>query len=457
MCGIAAAVSNDLSAAGLVYGMLALLQNRAEEAAGIAISGGCHEELLVAKGGGKVYQVFPDHIVPLLRGRSGIGHVRYSTNGGSNPKGAHPFLKGDVAVAHNGNLINTEELRQKLPRDANLEFGSDTEIIAEMIGRAKGDLYERIVQVCPQLKGSYTLTALDAHGTVAIARDPNGIRPGMLGRWVSENGAHEAVLAASESTPITHIGGQLLPDVAPGEVVLVHPDRCVERRQFASCTRCAFCIFEQIYFARPTSSFFGVSCFEFRKALGAELLREMGLDSDPNTVVMPILNSGLGGARGFAEAGGIRYDPAIINTGLAGRTFILPEQLMREMGVNAKHIMVDQPPGLTYVIIDDSIVRGTTLLPIIRLIRRYAPKRIIVAIPCPPFMHRCMYGIDTPSDEELIANRLHGEIDLIRQEIGADSLHYLSLGGLHNVVRSFGWDPKNFCMACFDGDYPVAA
>ncbi len=454
MCGIAGASCIDLSAATLVLGMLEMQTNRGDDAAGIAISGGCEpNELRVVKGQGSPEEVFSERMRTLLLGRASIGHVRYPTSAGSGEAGAHPFHVGDIALAHNGNITNVDDLQGMLVpgTEKEMEFGSDTEYVAALLAQAKGTLHERITSVCTKLEGSYSLCILQSGGVVAYVRDPHGIRPLYTGHI--EIDGRTAFLAASETCAIESVGGTVDGEVEPGEVVYVHPDGTVQRERFAPADP-DNCIFEFIYFQRAFSKFRGVTCLDFRKALGAQLAREVGLLPDSDARVVPVLNSGLGGALGLYRESGIEYDPFLINVGKR-RTFLQPLQSMRVASVWSKHVPCRTEPGLRLLVVDDSIVRGTTIGPVVEVLRRNNPSSVEVFIPCPMFYCRCNLGIDTPTNEELIAHRLKGDVEAIRKEIGADKLHFLSLEGLDEVIRSFGWDPEDFCKACFDGNYPA--
>jgi len=453
MCGIAVACSSSLMAPAVTHSMLTILQNRGDQTSGLAISGGCQpHEVIVVKGAGSPEQVIPPHMVPLLRGHACIGHNRYATVAGSNSAGAHPFHFRDLAVCHNGQVNNVDKLKAELMRGTNLAIGSDTEVIAALLGQMNGSLSDRLTAVCNMLKGSYVLTVLQSGGTIAIARDPGGNRP--VSEGYIETDASPCYLAASETCAIEMVGGTVTGEIAPGEIRFIYPDRSTDSLRFAPEKPC-HCIFELIYFQRPMSEFRGVSCLKFRIALGAELARENGLSADDNAYVVPVLNSGLGGAMGLASESRIEYYPLLINTGLVARTFIMPSQQMRAGGVDLKHFPARTKEGQRYHVVDDSIVRGTTIGPMVSMLRRNNPESIDVWIPCPMFMHRCVYGIDTPTDEELIANRMGGDVGAICNEIGADSLRFLSLEGLNRVIASFGWEPNHFCKACFDGNYPV--
>jgi len=455
MCGIASAICPDLTAPRIVHKMLRVLQNRGNQEAGIAISGGCQtNDLIVCKGPGRPDDVFNPNAQQLLRGRASIGHARYATSGNKGSEGAHPFKFGDVAVCHNGNVVNTKELKKKLAKNTELTIGSDTEIIAALIAQAKGSLHKRITSVCSQLKGSYVLSVLQAGGTIAVARDPQGIRPAHVGQ-IKLGGKKFCHLVASETCAIEMVGGKVVGEIEPGTVQYFFPDNTTKVRRFAAKRKHAHCIFELIYFTRPMAEFNQVSSYTFDQALGRALARQMKLNADPNAIVIPVLKSGLCGALGLAQESGIKYDPILIDTGLSNRTFMERFQFERVNGNQLKHFPVRTPAGLRYIIVDDSIVRGTAGKSIIEVLRRNNPKSIELAIPCPMFVKRCRWGIDTATDKELIAYRHKGNITAIRKELGADALHYLTLENLKGVVAEFGWDPDEFCYECFGGKSPI--
>lgn len=445
-----------LNAPGIALTCMSYQEHRGKETSGIAIGGGCQRRINVVKGLGGPADIVDPGVVGALGGSHVIGHGRYCTSGISSPLGAHPFHKGDIAFAHNGQINNTEELLGRLPRGTHLDFGSDTEIVAAMFAATQGDLFTRISTVCEQLQGAYTFALITDDGTIVVVRDPYGIRPASVGEWSYED--RRVVFAASETTAFTNpqIGATILDDVAPGEVMFIHPDLNVERRRFAAPCRRASCIFEMIYFAQPDSEFFGVPCFDFRVALGMETAREMGLEDDGNSIVVPVMKSGLCGGIGVSRQSGILYHPMLIARG-DKRSFLQPGQGLRDLTVTGKHKAVRVKGGMRIIVVDDSVVRGTTGGPIADLVWSFGPSQVEMAIPCPQFRHKCVYGIDTRSGDELLSVRMGGDVSRMARELGVSRLHFLTMEGFFNVIRSFGWNPEDFCMACFNGDYPIPA
>ena len=444
-CGVAA-VHGHPEAANLVYLALYALQHRGQEAAGIVASDGA--AVRRAAGRGYVADVFtPDRLAPLV-GTLAIGHNRYATAGGAGIENVQPLLmqtkRGPLALAHNGNLVNAVSLRRTLELEgAVFHSSSDTEVILQMAARSeKKDLPAALVEALSIVRGAYCLVVADRERVIA-ARDPHGFRPLSLGRMPDG-----APVVASESCAFDLIGAQFERDVAPGEMIVFGPGR--EERSSFPLPRAvpAPCIFEYVYFARPDSQVFGRPVSAVRRALGDQLAAEHPAEAD---LVVPVPDSGVPAAIGFARAAGLPFDFGLTRNHYVGRTFIEPAQAIRHFGVKVKLNPVRELiAGRRIVLVDDSLVRGTTMAKIVQLVRQAGAREVHVRISCPPTLSPCFYGIDTPTEEELIAAQM--SVPEIRMTIGADSLGYLSLEGMHRAVRSAVGD---FCAACFTGDYPL--
>ena len=445
-CGVFGVYSNDeeCDAAALTYLGLYALQHRGQESAGMVVSDGSH--VSVHKNMGLVSNVFNRDILDGLKGRIGIGHVRYSTTGSSLLANAQPLLarcsKGMLAVAHNGNLVNTEELRKELENGGSVfQTTTDTEVIINLIARhSRESLPDAILKAAQSLKGSFSLVLMSKDVLIGM-RDPYGFRPMCLGRLA------DAYILASESCAFTSIGARFIRDIQPGEMVLI--DRDGLHSYHLSPVPCqAICIFEYIYFARPDSTIDGLNVHMARKAMGRELAKSFQHEAD---VVIPVPDTGLSTAIGFAEASGIPYDIGLIKNTYVGRTFIQPNQALRDMGVRIKLNPVESVlQGKRVVIIDDTIVRGTTSGKIIHLLREAGAREVHMCVSAPPITFPCYYGIDTSVRKELIASS--HTVEEIRRFIGADSLNYLSLEALYRAVEP----KKDLCVACFKGEYPIA-
>jgi amidophosphoribosyltransferase len=445
-CGVFG-VHGHPEASHLTYLGLYALQHRGQESAGIASSGAPGEGPCVYRGMGLVADVFDEMTLAKLVGRHAIGHVRYSTAGGSLLANAQPFCAttdgGPIAIAHNGNLVNAGPIRRELEgRGAIFSTTADSEVIVQLLARSREHSQEeRLIDSLSRVKGAFSLIVLAGDALIA-ARDPHGFRPLSLGRLDG------AWIAASETCALDLIGASFERDVEPGEVVVIRRGRLRSLRPFRKePTR--FCIFEQIYFARPDSQLNGHNVYAFRKQLGHALAREHPVTAD---VVVPILDSGNTAALGFSEESGIPYEQALIRNHYVRRTFIEPAQSIRHFGVKVKHNAVKGSlEGKRVVLVDDSIVRGTTLTKIVSMIRNAGAREVHLRISSPPIIGPCHYGIDTPTREELIAHRY--STDEIRRLMGAESLGHLSL----DALRACGSTLKHgFCDACFSDQYPVA-
>jgi len=445
-CGVVG-VSGHPEAANLVYLGLYALQHRGQESAGIISreSGEVH----VHKGMGLVADVFDQDTLAPLRGRIAIGHVRYSTAGESTLRDAQPFLAQSgsmqIAVAHNGNLTNASAIRSELESYGSIfQSTMDTEVFVHLLARARGTLEERLGDALSRVRGAYSLVFMVDDAIVA-ARDPHGLRPLSLARLDG------AWVVASETCAFDLIGATYERDVDPGEVVIIRRGRL---RSFQPLPRAAerFCVFEHIYFARPDSRVYGHNVYLMRKRLGAELAREAPAEAD---MVVPVLDSGAASALGYAEAAGLPYETALIRNHYVQRTFIEPEQSIRHFGVRVKHNPIRElVDGQRLIVVEDSIVRGTTLTKLVTVLRNAGAREVHLRIASPPTTGPCYYGIDTPSKDELIAAQ-HSVAE-IQSMLGADSLAYLSLDALRRVEASM---KHGFCDACFSGDYiiPVEA
>jgi amidophosphoribosyltransferase len=403
------------------YGLYAL-QHRGQESAGIAVSDG--EGIQLHKGVGLVSDVFTPEQIDNMEGHIAIGHVRYSTTGESGLVNAQPlvfhYLQGRVALAHNGNLINNKEMRKRLSTYGSIfQTTTDTEIVANLLARYSQDKMEDALAKCMiDLKGAFALVIMTEDTLVGV-RDPMGIRPLCLGEL---NGNY---ILASESAALDTIGAELVRDVNPGEIVVINKDG-VKSKQVVNSPGRAHCVFEYIYFARPDSTIDGITVYRSRRQMGQQLARECrDLDVD---LVISVPDSGTAAALGFAEEAGIPFEEGLMKNRYVGRTFIQPTQKMRELGVRLKlNAIAEIVRGKRIVMVDDSIVRGTTSKKIIQMLRLAGATEVHMAVASPPTKYSCYYGIDTSRREELIANIM--SIDEIKDFIGADSLHYISMEG----------------------------
>ncbi|MFO7577391.1 MAG: amidophosphoribosyltransferase [Pelovirga sp.] len=436
-------------AANLTYLGLYALQHRGQESCGIVASDGLH--LKAHLGMGLVADVFRrDDIFARLPGSSAIGHVRYSTAGGNDMKNVQPIMvdysRGSIAVAHNGNLVNAQEIRNALEKTGSIfSTTSDTETIIHLIARAQSDsLVERLCESLRQVKGAYSLAFLTETRMIAV-RDPNGFRPLSLGKLDG------AFVVASESCAFDLIEAEYIREIEPGEVIVVDKNGMQSYFPFQKESRNTPCIFEYIYFARPDSRIFNRMVYPVRKEFGRQLARQFPVDAD---LVMAVPDSGMPAAMGYAEEANLPFELGLIRNHYVGRTFIEPQQSIRHFGVKLKLNPVrDVIEGKRVVVVDDSIVRGTTSRKIVKMIRNAGAREVHVRISSPPTSFPCFYGIDTPSRKELIS--ASHTIEEIARYITADSLCYLSLEGLHAALAQFGDHKIDFCEACFSGNYPV--
>lgn len=436
-------------AANLTYLGLYALQHRGQESCGIVASDGMH--LKAHLGMGLVADVFKrDDVFERLPGHSAIGHVRYSTAGGNDMKNCQPIMvdysRGSIAVAHNGNLVNAQEIRNSLEQSGSIfSTTADTETIIHLIARAQSDsLIDRVCESLRQVKGAYSLTFLTETRMIAV-RDPNGFRPLSLGKLDG------AFVIASESCAFDLIEAEYIREIEPGEMIVVDKKGMKSFFPFQKETRNTPCIFEYIYFARPDSRIFNRMVYPVRKEFGRQLARQYPVDAD---LVIAVPDSGMPAAMGFAEEAGLPFELGLIRNHYVGRTFIEPQQSIRHFGVKLKLNPVREViEGKRVVVVDDSIVRGTTSRKIVKMIHNAGAREVHVRISSPPTSFPCFYGIDTPSRKELIS--ASHSIEEIARYITADSLCYLDLDGLHATLQQFGDHKIDFCDACFSGNYPV--
>jgi amidophosphoribosyltransferase len=412
------------------------------------------DQVMVYKDLGMVAQVLDERRLPSLRGHLAIAHCRYSTTGSTVWENSQPAFRlgpqRTVAVGHNGNLVNTRDLLRLLPGGrSRLQGTSDTELLTALLSASEGgDLVDTLLRLLPSVRGAYSLVVMDESRVIGV-RDPHGIRPLALGRLPAGTGPIRADgwVLASETPALEIVGAEYVRDVEPGEIVVLGEPGGPRSIRFAPATE-HLCVFELIYFARPDSYMLGRNLYEARRRMGEALAREAPADAD---LVMPVPDTGAPAAAGFAEASGIPYREGMVRNRYAGRTFIQPSQAMRQRGVSVKlSPLREQVGGRRLVVVDDSIVRGTTTRQIVTNLRRAGAREIHLRISAPPIFHPCFYGIDTQIEAELIA-ATHS-VDEIREFVGADTLSYLSIGGVLGAL-----DPprERFCFACFDGRYPV--
>ncbi|HVN88076.1 MAG TPA: amidophosphoribosyltransferase [Candidatus Binatia bacterium] len=443
-CGIVGVYGHP-EAANFVYLGLYALQHRGQEGAGIVSA---NRDILIShRGLGLVADVFNADIINRLQGDAAIGHNRYSTAGKTLLKNTQPFVveygNGGLAVAHNGNLVNAMELREQLEaRGSIFQSTVDTEVIVHLIATARETrMVDRVVAALSQVRGAYSLLFLTPTEMIAV-RDPNGFRPLVLGR------IKDAVVVASETCALDLIGADFEREIDPGELVVASAAGVESYRPFPAAARTS-CVFEYIYFARPDSLVYGRNVYQVRKELGRQLAREQPATAD---VVIPVPDSGVPAALGYAEEAGIPFDMGLIRNHYVGRTFIEPQDAIRHFGVKVKlNAQAAVLRDKRVVVVDDSIVRGTTSRKLVTMLRHAGAREVHMRISSPPTIGSCFYGVDTPTSEELIAHS--NTIDAIRDFIGADSLGYLSERGMYAFRRD--GDSNGYCAACFTGRYPV--
>jgi amidophosphoribosyltransferase len=445
MCGIFG-VANNSDAANMTYLGLYALQHRGQESTGMSSSDG--DQVYTTKAMGYVAEVFTEEVLARLKGSNAIGHTRYSTAGDSNEGNAQPIVvkscgrHGTVALVHNGNLINALSLRSDLERaGAIFQSTSDSEVILHLLARSESnDLIEALGETLSKVQGAFSLLILTKDSLIGV-RDPNGFRPLCLGKF---NGSYAM---GSETCAFDLIGASYLREVEPGEIVVIRGED-LRSVKALHAPRLAKCIFEQVYFSRPDSIVFGRTVQTSRTLMGKILAEENPVDAD---LVVPIPDSGVAAAVGYSERSGIPFAFGLIRNHYVGRTFIEPKSNIRHFGVKVKlNPVKEQLAGKRVILIDDSIVRGTTSRKIVKMVRAAGAKEVHMRISCPPTLSPCFYGIDTPTKKELIASS--HTVEEICKYIEADSLAYLSLPGL---LRAVGGKGNEYCTACYTGQYPI--
>ncbi len=442
-CGIFGVYAPNLDVARMTFYGLYALQHRGQESAGICTSDGTR--LRLRTGMGLVSQVFDEEVLEPLKGIAAIGHTRYSTTGSSRSDNAQPLRMqgpdGELALGHNGNVVNARPIRESMERDGHtFETSTDSEIIGKYLLASDGSWGERFAKVMTAFQGAYSLVVLTPTSLMA-ARDPRGVRPLCIG---TIDGGH---VIASESCALDHIGAEFVRSVAPGELVTIDAAG-LKTEQVASVPEPAGCVFEHIYFARPDSKLDGKLVYSSRLAMGSELALEHPANAD---VVIGVPDSATAAAVGYARTSGLPYVDGIVKNRYVGRTFIQPDQRLRELGVNLKfNPMTEVIGGKRLVVVDDSIVRGTTTPRVIQMLRAAGATEVHMRICAPPITHPCFFGVDMATRGELIA--AGRSLDEIRRHIGADTLGYLSIDGLTKAV---GLPGDRHCFACFTGRYPI--
>jgi len=443
-CGVFG-IYGHREAANLTYLGLYALQHRGQESAGIATSNG--DGLKVHRSMGHVADAFDEATIAGLAGTSGLGHVRYSTAGESGLKNAQPILidcaHGEIAICHNGNLVNAQQLRESLVSSGSIfQTTSDTEVLLHLYARSQAATPEEaLIESISQVQGAFSLVLMTKDRLFAV-RDPHGFRPLTLGRL------GDAYIVCSETCALDLIDAEWIRDIEPGEVLVVGPEGAKSYHPFPPAPS-AHCIFEHVYFSRPDSYVFGKSVNEVRTEFGRRLAAEQPVDAD---VVVPIPDSGVCAATGYADASGIPLQMGLIRNHYVGRTFIEPHQSIRHFGVRVKLNPVRSIlKGRRVVLVDDSIVRGTTSRKIVKMVRAAGASEVHLRISCPPTVSPCFYGVDTPKRSELIA-ATHSVEEVCRY-VGADSLGYLGLDGLLSAVGSAR---DSYCTSCYTSEYPVA-
>jgi amidophosphoribosyltransferase len=448
-CGVFGIYGHPDAGAHSALGLHAL-QHRGQEAAGIVVYDG--KQFKVHRDMGVVGDIFSnEQVMSRLIGHAAIGHVRYSTTGETAMRNVQPLFAdlrlGGFSLAHNGNLTNAMSLRKELVERGSLfQSTSDTEVIVHLMATADSrSVIERMTEALRKVEGAYSLVAMTDSCVIGV-RDPLGVRPLVLGRL---GGAH---IVTSETCALDIIGAEFLRDVEAGEMVVLDESGVHSLRPFPPA-RQRFCVFEYIYFSRPDSVLEGASVYERRKRIGVELAKESGIPAD---VVIPVPDSGVPAAIGYAEEAGIPFELGIIRNHYVGRTFIEPAQQIRNLGVRLKHNANRATlAGKRVVLVDDSIVRGTTSIKIVEMVRAAGAASVHMRIAAPPTAHSCFYGIDTPELGELLASRM--DVPEMADHIGVDSLAFISMDGLYRAMSEPGRDNENpqYCDACFTGEYPT--
>ena len=443
-CGVFGIYGHPQAAELTYYGLYAL-QHRGQESAGIVSSDG--RQFRVHRDMGLVSQVFDSDILKGLTGHMAVGHTRYSTTGSSHLRNAQPLTgdskRGQIAIAHNGNLTNAAQLRDELEETGSIfQTTVDSEIILHLMAQPTlGGHHNNLVQTVRRIEGAYSLVILTEQELIGI-RDPHGFRPLCLGK------VGDAWVLSSETCALDLIHAKFVRDVEPGEIVVINKDGLKSIQAFPEQKRRAFCIFEYVYFARPDSTIANQNVYKVRVEMGRQLARENPIEAD---VVVPVPDSGNCAALGYHLESGIEYQMAFVRNHYVGRSFLQPTQLIRDFNVRVKlNLIPDLVKGKRVIIVDDSIVRGTTCKARVNNLKEAGAKEVHVLVSCPPHMHPCVYGIDFPDRSKLMAAKY--SVDEICKYLNADSLAYLSPEGM---VKATGQPSESFCMACYDGRYPV--
>jgi amidophosphoribosyltransferase len=444
-CGVFGVYGHSNAAELAYYGLYAL-QHRGQESAGIVTSDG--QQLYTHRGMGLVSQVFAGTALQTLHGSIAVGHTRYSTTGSSHLRNAQPLTgdcsRGEVAIAHNGNLTNATELRDELEgRGSVFQTTVDSEIILHLMAQPNQDGHaNNLIQTVRRLQGAYSLAIMTQRELIGV-RDPHGFRPLSIGRL------GDAWVLASETSAFDLIHAKFVRDVEPGEIVVFNEKGLNSVQAFPEHERRAFCIFEYVYFARPDSTIAGRNVYKVRVEMGRQLAREFPIEAD---VVVPVPDSGNCAALGYSLESGISFEMAFVRNHYVGRSFLQPSQLIRDFDVRVKlNLITDLVKGKRVIVVDDSIVRGTTCKARVNNLKEAGAKEVHVLVSCPPHTNPCVYGIDFPDRSKLMA--ANHSLEEIRSYLNANSLHYLSQEGL---VKATGLPSSSFCMACYDGQYPVA-
>ncbi|MEA2083813.1 MAG: amidophosphoribosyltransferase [Thermodesulfobacteriota bacterium] len=446
-CGVCGIFGHP-DAAKLTYFGLYALQHRGQESAGIVVSD--EKKIAQHKDMGLVSEVFREKTLQQLNGHISLGHVRYSTTGASIAQNVQPFTavhQGNfVAVAHNGNLVNIRALRDELEKRGSIfQSTMDSEVVIHLLARyCDKDIEKAILNTFQKIQGAYSLILMTRDKLIAV-RDPLGFRPLCLGKL---NSTTNSYIVASETCALDLVGAEYIRDVEPGEILIIDKENGLKSLFMPPEPRKSYCIFEHVYFARPDSEIFGINVYNCRKRMGNILAKETGIDAD---FVMPFPDSGNYAAIGYSQTSGLPLEMGVIRNHYVGRTFIQPTQSMRDFSVKVKLNPVRSfLKGKRVIIIEDSIIRGTTGRSRVRSLRDAGVKEVHMCVSCPPHRYPCYFGIDFPSGGELIA--ASKSIDNIRDYLGLDTLSYLSLEGLVEATRQ---DADTFCLACFNGDYPI--
>lgn len=444
-CGVFGIFGHPNAAELTYYGLYAL-QHRGQESAGIVACDG--KQFRVHRGMGLVPQVFDGDILHGLVGNMAVGHTRYSTTGSSHLRNAQPLTvdcaRGQIAIAHNGNLTNAGQLRETLEANGSIfQTTVDSEIILHLMAQPTlGGTENTLVQTVRRIEGAYSLVIMTEQELIGV-RDPHGFRPLCIGK------VDGAWVLASETCALDLIHAQFVRDVEPGEIVIINKDGLRSVQAFPEQERRAFCIFEYVYFARPDSTIANRNVYRVRVEMGRQLARENRIEAD---IVVPVPDSGNSAALGYSLESGIPFEMAFVRNHYVGRSFLQPSQLIRDFNVRVKlNLIGDLVKGKRVIIVDDSIVRGTTCKTRVNSLKEAGATEVHVLVSCPPHMHPCVYGIDFPDRNKLMA--ANHSLDEIRKYLNADSLSYLSQIGM---VKATGLPKENFCMACYDGRYPVA-